>query len=504
MVNLRKTLALAARIAAAVGLAWAARAVADEPAAATFTQEMADAIASQKIALDTIWVMIAAFLVFFMNLGFALVESGFCRAKNTVNILFKNFVVFAVSSIAFLVVGFGLMFGNGNPLVGTEGVLFAAGADNSPAMGEAYQGVYGSLSWTGVPFWAKFFFQLVFAGTAATIVSGAVAERIKFKAFIVFTFFLVAVIYPIGGHLIWGGGWLASKGFLDFAGSTVVHSIGGWAALAGILLLGPRLGKYGKDGRVNVIPGHNMTSAAIGVFVLWFGWFGFNPGSTMAADGASIAHVAVTTNVAAAAGTVSSMIAAWVLLKKPDLGITLNGCLAGLVAITAPCAFVSVPSALVIGVLAGVLVVGAVLFFDKIKIDDPVGATAVHLANGVFGTIAVGLFADPTVAPSAAVAKPGLLLGGGMAQLGPQLLGVVVIGGGVFALSLGFWFVTKLVSGGLRVTEEEEIEGLDIGEHGNVAYPDFQTSSVFSSGGVAPAHPAPAPARAAGYAGTPT
>lgn len=446
-------------------------------AAPVFTKEIAAAIADQKVALDTLWVMIAAFLVFFMNLGFALVESGFCRAKNTVNILFKNFVVFAVASIAFLVLGFGLMFGDGNPLFGTNGLLFAGGADNSPATGDAYAGVYSALSWTGVPLWAKFFFQLVFAGTAATIVSGAVAERIKFKAFLLFTLFLVGVIYPIGGHLVWGGGWLASQGFLDFAGSTVVHSVGGWAALVGILFLGPRIGKYGPGGRVNAIPGHNMTSAAIGVFVLWFGWFGFNPGSTMAADGASIAHIATTTNVAAAAGTLSSMIAAWVFLKKPDLGITLNGSLAGLVAITAPCAFVSVGSSVVIGLVAGVLVVAAVLFFDRIRIDDPVGATAVHLANGVFGTIAVGLFADPAVAPSAAVAKKGLLLGGGMEQLWPQLLGVAVVGGIVVALSAVFWLVTKLVSGGIRVTAEEEVEGLDLGEHGNVAYPDFQVRS---------------------------
>jgi Amt family ammonium transporter len=341
-------------------------------------------------------------------------------------------------------------------------------------MGDAYQGVYHALNWTGVPFWAKFFFQLVFAGTAATIVSGAVAERIKFKAFVLFTLFMVAVIYPMGGHLIWGGGWLASKGFLDFAGSTVVHSIGGWAALAGIIVLGPRIGKYGKDGKVNAIPGHSMTSAAIGVFVLWFGWFGFNPGSTMAADGLSIAHVATTTNVAAAAATLSSMIMAWALLGKPDLGMTLNGCLAGLVAITAPCAFVSVPSALIIGIIAGILVVLAVFFFDRIRIDDPVGATAVHLANGVFGTIALGLFADPTVCPAAAVAKKGLLLGGGMAQLGPQLLGVAVIAVAVFLLSLGFWYVTKALSNGIRVSEEEEMEGLDYHEHGNSAYPNFQ------------------------------
>jgi Amt family ammonium transporter len=459
---------------AAPAVAAPAPATAPAAPAATFTKEMAESIASQKVAIDTIWVLIAAFLVFFMNLGFGLVESGFCRAKNCVNILFKNFVVFAVSSIAFLALGFGLMFGDGNPLLGLKGLLFVTGADNSPALGAAYQGVYGALNWTGVPLWAKFFFQLVFAGTAATIVSGAVAERIKFKAFIIFTLFMVGVIYPIGGHLIWGGGWLASKGFLDFAGSTVVHSIGGWAALAGVIVLGPRIGKYGKDGKVFAIPGHSMTSAAIGVFVLWFGWFGFNPGSTMAADGPSIAHVATTTNIAAAAATLSSMITAWILLGKPDFGMTLNGCLAGLVAITAPCAFVSVPSSLIIGIIAGVIVVLAVFFFDRIRIDDPVGATAVHLANGVFGTIALGLFADPTVCPAAAAAKKGLLLGGGMGQLGPQLLGVGVVAVAVFGLSLAFWFVTKMLCGGIRVSEEEEVEGLDYNEHGNSAYPNFQ------------------------------
>jgi ammonium transporter, Amt family len=459
---------------AASGITVASAQSAATAPAPVFTQEMADAIAHQRVDMDTVWTMIAAFLVFFMNLGFALVESGFCRAKNTVNILFKNFVVFAVSSIAFLVLGFGLMFGDGTALFGLKGLFFASGADNSPAIANAYQGVYHSLSWTGVPLWAKFFFQLVFAGTAATIVSGAVAERIKFKAFCIFTLFMVGVIYPIGGHLIWGGGYLASKGFLDFAGSTVVHSIGGWAALAGIIILGPRLGKYGAKGKVNAIPGHSMTSAAIGVFVLWFGWFGFNPGSTMAADGPSIAHIAVTTNVAAAAATLSSMITAWILLGKPDLGMSLNGCLAGLVAITAPCAFVSVPSSLIIGIISGILVVLAVFFFDRIRIDDPVGATAVHLANGVFGTIALGLFADPTVCPAAAAAKKGLFLGGGMDQLGPQLLGVVLVGVVVFVLSIVFWLVAKLLSDGIRVSEEEEVEGLDYHEHGNSAYPNFQ------------------------------
>jgi len=459
---------------AAPAVAASAPATAPAAPAPTFTKEMAESIASQKVAIDTVWVLIAAFLVFFMNLGFGLVESGFCRAKNCVNILFKNFVVFAVSSIAFLALGFGVMFGDGNPLLGLKGLLFVTGADNSPALGAAYQGVYSALNWTGVPLWAKFFFQLVFAGTAATIVSGAVAERIKFKAFIIFTLFMVGVIYPIGGHLIWGGGWLASKGFLDFAGSTVVHSIGGWAALAGIIVLGPRIGKYGPGGKVFAIPGHSMTSAAIGVFILWFGWFGFNPGSTMAADGPSIAHVATTTNIAAAAATLSSMLTAWILLGKPDFGMTLNGCLAGLVAITAPCAFVSVPSSLIIGIIAGVIVVLAVFFFDRIRIDDPVGATAVHLANGVFGTIALGLFADPTVCPAAAAAKKGLFLGGGMEQLGPQLIGVGVVAVAVFGLSLAFWFVTKMLCGGIRVSEEEEVEGLDYNEHGNSAYPNFQ------------------------------
>jgi Amt family ammonium transporter len=234
------------------------------------------------------------------------------------------------------------------------------------------------------------------------------------------------------------------------------------------------MGKYGPGGKVNAIPGHSMTSAAIGVFVLWFGWFGFNPGSTMAADGPSIAHVATTTNIAAAAATLSSMITAWILLGKPDFGMSLNGCLAGLVAITAPCAFVSVPSALIIGIIAGIIVVMAVFFFDRIRIDDPVGATAVHLANGMFGTIALGLFADPTVCPAAAVAKKGLLLGGGMAQLGPQLLGVALIAVAVFLLSLVFWYVTKALSNGIRVSEEEEVEGLDYNEHGNSAYPNFQ------------------------------
>jgi Amt family ammonium transporter len=465
-------LVAAAFVAAFCGAALPATAQ-DAP---VFTAELAQQIADQKIALDTVWVLVAGVMVFFMNLGFALVESGFCRAKNCVNILFKNFVVFSVASLAFLILGWGLMFGDGNGFMGTHGLFFVSGADNSPLI-DGYAGVYGSISWSGVPLWAKFFFQLVFAGTAATIVSGAVAERIKFPAFVIFTVVMVAIIYPIGGHWIWGGGWLADRGMLDFAGSTVVHSVGGWAALTGAMVLGPRLGKYSKEGKPQAIPGHNMTAAATGVIVLWFGWFGFNPGSTMGADFASIAHIAVTTNTAAAAATIGAMITAWLLLGKPDLGMALNGALAGLVAITAPCAFVSVPASLVIGLIAGFLVVVSVLFFDRIKIDDPVGATSVHLVNGVFGTLAVGLWSKPGVCP-AAVAKAGLFNGGGMEQLMPQIIGVVAVGAFVFVVSLVVWMALKVVLGGIRVYPDEEREGLDIGEHRNVAYPDFQQSSM--------------------------
>jgi Amt family ammonium transporter len=439
-------------------------------APAPFTQGLLEQIGGAKVAMDTMWTLIAGMLVFFMNLGFATVESGLCRAKNTATILAKNFIVFAASSIAFLVLGWGLMFGDGNPFFGTEGLFFVGGADNSPAMGDAYKGVYSSINWTGVPLWTKFFFQLVFAGTAATIVSGAVAERIKFGAFYIFTFLMVAIIYPITGHWIWGGGWLAKLGMFDFAGSTVVHSVGGWAALAGIIVLGPRIGKYSKDGKVLPIPGHSMTSATLGVFVLWFGWFGFNPGSTMAADAAAIGRIAVATNTAGAAAAISASITAWLLLGKPDLSMMLNGALAGLVAITAACAFVSIPSSLVIGLFAGVLVVLAVLFFDKVKIDDPVGATSVHLVCGVFGTLCVGLFAQDHFTPN--TTGNGLLFGGGAGLLVKQLIGVGAVGVVVFLLSLMFWKIIDAVMG-VRVSAEEEIEGLDIGEHGNNAYPDF-------------------------------
>lgn len=434
---------------------------------------LATKAADLTVAADTAWVLIAGMLVFFMNLGFAMVESGLCRQKNCVNILAKNFIVFACASLAYLVLGWGLMFGNGNGFFGTEGLWFVSGADNSPATGSAYAGAYSAIAWTGVPLWTKFFFQLVFAGTAATIVSGAVAERIKFGSFVIFSFVLCGVIYPIIGHLIWGGGWLSAQGMFDFAGSSVVHSCGGWAALAGVIVLGPRIGKY-KDGKVHPIPGHSMTSVTLGGLVLWFGWFGFNPGSTMAIVGYadSVGHIAVTTNTAAAAATITSAITAWLLLGKPDLSMIINGTLAGLVAITAPCAFVSVGASLLIGAVSGVLVVFAVLMFDKLKLDDPVGALSVHLIHGVLGTICVGLFAQQGICSAAATIKNGLFYGGGVEQLMPQLYGVVLVAVITFVGSMITWVILKAAVG-IRVTEKEEIEGLDIGEHGQEAYPDF-------------------------------
>lgn len=414
------------------------------------------------VLIDTLWVFLAAILVFFMNLGFASLEAGFARSKNTVNILSKNFIVFAVSSLGFLLLGWGLMFGGSNPFVGTEHLFILGSKDLS---------FYDNTLTSNVPFWGKFFFQLVFCGTAATIVSGAVAERIKYVSFIVFSFVLTLVIYPIVGHWVWGGGWLAQLGFMDFAGDTVVHSVGGWAALAGAMILGPRIGKYDKDGKPKAIPGHNMSLAVIGLFVLWLGWFGFNPGSTMSFQNPSdIMHILMTTNTSAIAAVITSTIVSWIFIGKPDLGMTINGCLAGLVAITGGCAYISIEVSLLIGALAGVLVVFAVLFFDRIKIDDPVGATSVHLGCGVFGTICVGLFAKEGV--TSLSTENGLFYGGGFGLLGTQLLGVVAVGAFVFVTSSVLWLVLKKTIG-IRVTKEEEIAGLDIGEHGNRAYPDF-------------------------------
>lgn len=430
-----------------------------------------------NVVTDTLWVLFAAFLVFFMNLGFAMVEAGLQQAKNAVNISAKNFVVFAISSIAFLLLGWGLMFGDGNGFMGWKGIFMLSGADNSPATGDSYQGVYSALNWTGVPLFAKFFFQLVFCATAATIVSGAVGGRIKFLAFIVFSFILTSIIYPVAGHWIWGGGWLAQRGFWDFAGSTVVHSIGGWAALTGALVLGPRIGKYNPDGSVNSLPGHSLPLATLGVFVLWFGWFGFNPGSTMAANAADIGRIAVTTNLAAAAGTLTATITAWLALEKPDLSMILNGALAGLVAITAPCAWVTPGASIIIGGIAGILVVVFVLAFDRWGIDDPVGALSVHLVNGVWGTLAVGLFATAPYAGGNGQPPLGLFYGGGLGSFANQLVGVVAVGSFVFVFSWVIWVIINATMG-IRVSREDELIGLDISEHGIEGYPDFESYTL--------------------------
>jgi Amt family ammonium transporter len=442
-----------------VGLILASSAHAQEAAPAS------PSAAELKVMVDTLWVLIAGFLVFWMNAGFGCVEAGLCRAKNATNILGKNFVVFALSALVFYAVGFGLMFGDGTPFFGSSG-WFLKGADNSPEVGEAYQGVFSALNWTSVPLLAKFFFQLVFAGTAATIVSGCVAERIHYKSFMIFTLIIAGVSYPITGHWIWGGGWLAKAGMWDFAGSTVVHSVGGWAGLAGILVLGPRLGKYRADGSVHPIAGHSMALVFVGALILWLGWFGFNPGSTMAANPAAISHVAMTTNMACVAAVLTSTIMAWLMLGKPDFSMTVNGALAGLVAITAPCAFVSVESSLLIGAIGGILVVPAVILFDKLKIDDPVGALSVHLVNGIWGTLSVGLFATKA-APGGG--PDGLFAGGGMESLIAQATGVVAVGVFTFVLSYVAWSLIKMTVG-MRVTPDEEMRGLDLSEMGMEAY----------------------------------
>ncbi|MDX1977493.1 MAG: ammonium transporter [Pseudanabaenaceae cyanobacterium bins.68] len=457
-------------IAALICVFWVYAATAqDKPPAVTAESVQAEL----NVGLDTLWVVFCSTLVFFMNAGFALVESGFCRRKNAVNILAKNLIVFAIATIIYWLVGFGFMFGDdgGNNLIGLNGFLLS-GEDNSPAIGDAYKGVFSALNWTTIPLEAKFLFQLVFAGTAATIVSGAVAERIKFGAFLIYSFLLVGIGYAIPGHWIWGGGWLADMGFFDFAGCTAVHSVGGWGALVGAAILGPRLGRY-TDGKVNAIPGHNMGMATLGCLILWLGWFGFNPGSTMDLNPKLISHIAMTTNMSGAFGGIAATITSWALSGKPDLSMIVNGILAGLVGVTAACAFVSLPVSAVIGVVAGILVVFAVAFFDNIKIDDPVGATSVHLACGVWGTLAVGLFSEGDKFGAAPAPKLGLLFGGGFEQLIPQVVGVLAVGGFSVAFSFIAWYIVQAMFGGIRVSHEDEEIGLDISEHGMESYTGF-------------------------------
>ena len=441
-----------------VVLGFAATSVAQEPPAET--PNAAALVESLETNLNIVWTCVAAFLVFFMQAGFAMVEAGFTRAKNAVNIVMKNLMDFSIGTLAFFLIGFGLMFGASNGFFGTTDFMIRG------VMGNGEHWDYTFL-----------IFQTVFAGTAATIVSGAMAGRTKFRGYLCYSVFICAFIYPIFGSWAWGsllhgGGWLEKLGFVDFAGSTVVHSIGGWLALAGAIVLGPRIGKYGPNGKARAIPGHNITLAALGVFILWFGWFGFNPGSTTTGNG-EIGRVAVTTNLAAAAGAVFAMFISWIMFKKPDASMSLNGALAGLVAITAGCYTVTPVGAIMIGALAGVLVVLSVVFIDRVlKVDDPVGAVSVHGVCGAFGTLACGLF-NAEAALGIGDASTGLFYGGGVKQLGVQLTGVGA--GFVWAFVLGlFLFVAIKKTIGLRASAEEEIKGLDIGEHGMEAYAGFQ------------------------------
>lgn len=422
-------------------------------------------VEDSKYMGDTLWVLVAAFLVFFMQAGFAMVESGFTRAKNAVNILMKNLMDFSMGSVAYWAIGFAIMFGAGNAFMGTSGWFVPS---ESLAEGAATDtSVFSALEWSSVPTYAAWLFQLVFAATAATIVSGAMAERTQFKSYLIYSIFITGIIYPIVGHWVWGGGWLADVGMSDFAGSTVVHSTGGWLALTGAIVLGPRIGKYDGDGNPRPIAGHNLPLAALGVFILWLGWFGFNPGSQMGADASAISSIAITTNLAAATGAILAMITAWLILGKPDAGMALNGALGGLVAITAGCASVTPESAAIIGALGGIVVVLSVLLFEKLRIDDPVGAISVHGTCGALGTILLGFFDSSS----------GVFAGGGFALLGAQVIGVLAVFAWCLVTGFILFYGIKAVTG-LRVTEEEEQAGLDYEEHGANAYPDFNVSAI--------------------------
>jgi len=405
-------------------------------------------VADAIFTINNTWMLVATFLVFIMHLGFATLESGLTQAKNTVNILFKNMSIIAIGILTYAVCGFNLMYpGEFNGFFGFAGLGVSTGAEGlTPAYNPGYT------------YWTDFIFQAMFAATAATIVSGAVAERIKLSSFLVFSTIYVAFVYPIVGSWTWGGGWLADKNFHDFAGSTLVHSVGGWAALVGAYTLGPRLGKYSRNGKIKPILGHNMPLATIGVFLLWFGWYGFNGGSVLSADPGAVSFVFVTTTLAAAAGVIGAMGTSWIISKKPDLSMILNGSLAGLVGITAGADCISPMYSVVVGLIAGAIVVVAVIQLDKMKIDDPVGAISVHLACGIWGTLAVGIFSTDY-------------------QLGTQAIGVGAYALFCFVGANIIFQVIKLVLG-LRVSEEEEILGLDIGEHDMESYAGFQIFTV--------------------------
>ncbi len=435
-----------------LGLAAAARAAGVEVKSAQQVQDN----------LDVVWTLIAGILVFTMQAGFALVETGFTRAKNAANIMMKNLMDFSAGSLGFWLVGAALMFGaDACGLFGKSGFMM-----------DVFQEGPGCWNWT------MMIFQTMFAATAATIVSGCVAERIEFKSYLIYSVLVSAIVYPVSGHWAWGSlmgegseGWLSALGFHDFAGSTVVHSVGGWIGLAGAIMLGPRIGKYRHDGKANPIPGHSLVLGTLGVFLLWIGWFGFNPGSYTQGIG-DVSRVAMTTNLAACAATVSALATAWMIMGKPDLTMALNGSLAGLVAITAPCDIVTPGASIVIGLIAGVLVVLSVFFWDKVHVDDPVGAVSVHLVNGIWGTIACGLFAAEKVL-GIGEANTGLFYGGGFHTTFVQLIGIVAVGAWAFLAGLAIFFALKK-AGILRVNAKTELKGLDVTEHGQDAYAGFQ------------------------------
>ncbi|MFJ7725122.1 ammonium transporter [Neobacillus sp. NPDC097160] len=404
--------------------------------------------------MNSLWVMVGAVLVILMIGGFILLETGSTRMKNAGHIAGKTILTFGISSIMFWAVGYGLIFGKGNPLIGFSDFLYSGyEIDGLPLSGSVF-----------------FLFQLAFAGISLTIAFGGFAERAKLSAYLVFAVLFSAIVYPPIAHWIWGGGWLAEHGKQDFAGSTVVHLTGAMAALAATILLKPRMGKFNKDGSANNLAGHNQVFTALSVLLLWVGWFGFNAGSTLSVDKAFFGFVAINTNLAAAAGTIAAMIISWIVLGKADVPMMLNGALAGLVAITASCAFVDTWAAVLIGFIAGILVFYSMRFFEKVKIDDPIAALSVHGTAGVWGTLSTGLFATKELAT---VGQPGLFYGGGFHQLGVQALGVITCAAFAFIVSFFLLAVMKKAMNGLRVTEEEEIIGLDMSEHGSYGYPEL-------------------------------
>jgi len=416
-------------------------------------------------AIDATWVMVSVILVIFMQAGFALLEAGSTRMKNAGHVAGKTILTFGICTLVFWALGFGLTFGNGNGFIGLSGFFFNGSEEQAVSS-------YESLAYSTIPVGIKFLFQLAFAGVSLAIAWGGFAERAKLSVYLVFGVLFTVLIYPVIGHWIWGGGWLAGHGKQDFAGSTVVHLTGATAALVATLLLKPRIGKYNKDGSANIIPGHNQVYTTLGVIILWVGWFGFNAGSTFGSVSGLFGHVALTTNLAAAAGAVAALLTSWTIMGKADIPSMLNGVLAALVAITASCAFVEPWAAIVIGLVAGILTFYTSIWFERMGIDDPIYAFSVHGIAGIWGTLANGLFAAPDLVQTVGIGQSGLFYGGGFHQLGVQALGVFSSMAYVLVVSYIILSVIKAVMG-LRVTEEEEVIGLDYSEHGGYGYPEL-------------------------------